>query len=70
MDNIVNHPFGNRADLRELRMAHHDLDVAIAELSDIPHTDQLRLRRLKKEKLRLKDMIVKMESEMIPDMNA
>ena len=70
MDNIVTHPSGNRADLRDLRLAHHDLDVNIAELSVIPYTDQLRLRRLKKEKLRLKDMIVKIESAMIPDMNA
>jgi len=62
MDNVVNHTFGNRPQLKELRMAHRDLDVAITELSTIPHVDQLRIRRLKKEKLRLKDMIVRLES--------
>ena len=62
MDNVVNHAFGNRTQLRELRIKHRDLDVAITELSQIPHVDQLRIRRLKKEKLRLKDIIVRLES--------
>ena len=70
MDNIVTHAFGNHTQLKELRVAHRDLDVAITELADIPHTDQLRVRRLKKQKLVLKDMINKLESELIPDMNA
>jgi len=67
MDNVVNHTFGNRPQLKELRMAHRDLDVAITELSTIPHVDQLRIRRLKKEKLRLKDMIVRLESGISTD---
>ncbi len=66
MDNIVNHTFGNRFQLKELRVAHRDLDASIAELSAIPHVDQLRIRRLKKEKLRLKDMIVRLESGIGP----
>jgi len=66
MDNIVNHTFGNRFQLNELRMAHRDLDAAIADLAVIPHVDQLRIRRLKKEKLRLKDMIVRLESGIGP----
>ena len=70
MENVVTHVFGNRSRLKELRMAHRDLDVAITGLSLIPHVDQLRIRRLKKQKLRLKDMISKMESELIPDINA
>lgn len=70
MDNIVTHAFGNHTRLKELRMAHRDLDVAITELDAIPHADQLRVRRLKKQKLRLKDMILKLESELIPDINA
>jgi hypothetical protein len=32
--------------------------------------DQLRIRRLKKRKLLLKDMIMSLESELIPDMDA
>ena len=70
MENIVIHAFGNRTKLKELRLAHRDLDVAITELSSIPHVDQLRIRRLKKQKLRLKDMISRMESQLIPDLNA
>jgi hypothetical protein len=70
MENIVIHAFGNRTELKELRLAHRDLDAAISELSSIPHVDQLRIRRLKKQKLRLKDMISRMESQLIPDLNA
>jgi len=66
MDNIVTHTFGNRFQLNELRMAHRDLDAAIAELAAVPHVDQLRIRRLKKEKLRLKDMIARLESGIGP----
>ncbi|TDJ47796.1 MAG: DUF465 domain-containing protein [Gammaproteobacteria bacterium] len=62
MDNIIIHAFGNRTQLKELRLAHRELDVAINELTDIPHADQLRIRRLKKEKLRLKDLIARMEN--------
>ena len=47
--------------LRELRVSHRDLDYLI---------DQLRIRRLKKRKLLLKDMIATLESELIPDLDA
>jgi len=67
MDNVVTHAFGNRTQLRELRTEHRDLDVAITELTRNPHVDQLRIRRLKKEKLRLKDMIVRLESGISSD---
>ncbi len=70
MDNVIIHDFSNRTVLKQLRLAHRDLDVAITELSLIPHVDQLRIRRLKKQKLRLKDRIAKMESGLIPDLNA
>ncbi|MDH3983765.1 MAG: DUF465 domain-containing protein, partial [Gammaproteobacteria bacterium] len=39
-------------------------------LQDDPMVDQLRIRRLKKRKLLLKDMIATLESELIPDMDA
>ena len=70
IDNIDTNAFGSRIRLKELRVAHRDLDVAIFELTRNPHADQLRVRRLKKRKLRLKDMISRMESELIPDLNA
>jgi hypothetical protein len=68
--NVDTDTFGSRIRLKELRVQHRDLDVAIAELIKNPHADQLRVNRLKKQKLRLKDMINRLESELIPDLNA
>ena len=62
--------FGGRTELKELRVAHRDLDIVIDKLSKHAHVDQLRIKRLKMRKLRLKDMIVRLESELIPDLNA
>ncbi|MDE0754385.1 MAG: DUF465 domain-containing protein [Woeseiaceae bacterium] len=56
--------------LRELRVNHRDLDYLIDSLTHDPMVDQLRLRRLKKRRLVLKDMISQLESELIPDMDA
>ncbi len=56
--------------LRELRIEHRDLDDVIIRLSMDVYVDELQLRRLKKRKLLLKDQITKLESELIPDMNA
>jgi len=69
-NNIETRLFGNRSRLKDLRVAHRDLDIAITELNSQPQTDQLRVKRLKKQKLMLKDLIVRMESELIPDLNA
>ena len=56
--------------LRELRVSHRDLDYLIDRLQHDPMVDQLRIRRLKKRKLLLKDMIAALESELIPDLDA
>lgn len=56
--------------LRQLRVNHRDLDYLIDTLSHDPVIDQLRIRRLKKKRLILKDMISQLESELIPDMDA
>lgn len=56
--------------LRELRISHRDLDDLIDRLSVDPLVDQLRIRRLKKRRLVIKDMIAKLESELIPDLDA
>ena len=56
--------------LRELRVSHRDLDYLIDRLQADPMADQLRIRRLKKRKLLLKDMIATLESELIPDLDA
>ena len=53
-----------RARLEALQSEHRDLDEAIAAL------DQLRLRRLKKRKLSLKDQIAAIEDELFPDIIA
>jgi hypothetical protein len=62
--------FGNRSRLKELRVAHRDLDMALVKMTKSNQVDQLRVKRLKKRKLVLKDMIVKLESELIPNLNA
>lgn len=62
--------FKDFARLRELRVTHRDLDYLIDSLSHDPMVDQLRIRRLKKRRLVLKDMIVRLESELIPDLDA
>jgi len=56
--------------LRELRLSHRDLDQLIDKLQHDPYVDQLRIRRLKKRKLLLKDMIRAIESDLIPDIDA
>jgi hypothetical protein len=56
--------------LAELRVEHRDLDEAINRLSESPLLDQLQLRRMKKRKLKLKDWISQLESQLIPDLDA
>jgi hypothetical protein len=56
--------------LVELRLEHRDLDAAIARLVDTHDTDDLAIKRLKKRKLRIKDMIATLESKLIPDLDA
>ena len=69
-DKIDTESFRQHERLRELRVSHPDLDYLIDRLQEDPMVDQLRIRRLKKRKLLLKDMIAALESELIPDMDA
>ena len=69
-DNVDRELFKNVEKLRELRIAHRDLDEVIARLALDFQTDHLQLTRLKKRKLILKDQITRLESELIPDLNA
>lgn len=56
--------------LASLRVEHRDLDDVIALLySQIP-VDQLQIQRLKKRKLLLKDLIARLESQLLPDIIA
>jgi hypothetical protein len=59
-----------RERIEELKVEHRDLDSAIARLAEDHTADQLQLRRLKKRKLQLKDAITRLESRLIPDLNA
>jgi len=56
--------------LVELKTEHRDLDLAIARLATDPLRDELQLTRMKKRKLRLKDMIAYFEDQLIPDLDA
>ena len=51
----------------ELRLEHRDLDVAILRLQQDIQADELAVKRLKKRKLLLKDLISRLESALIPD---
>ncbi len=59
-----------RAKLEELRLQHRDLDDAIRALEQNSYVDQLQLRRLKKRKLQIKDYVARLESQLIPDLDA
>jgi hypothetical protein len=59
-----------RIKLEVLRREHRDLDQAIQALDDTGRPDQLTQRRLKKQKLSLKDQIAKIEDRLIPDIIA
>lgn len=56
--------------LAELRVEHRDLDAAIEHLAVSLSRDELQLTRLKKRKLLLKDHIARLESKLIPDLDA
>ena len=59
-----------RAKLEGLRQEHRDLDDVIARLTEKAPFDQLQLQRLKKRKLVLKDLMLQLESRLIPDIIA
>lgn len=59
-----------RRRLHELQIEHRDLDDAVTRLAEIATVDQLQIQRMKKRKLMLKDMIARIESRLIPDLDA
>ncbi len=59
-----------RRRLAELKTEHRDLDDVISRVSEELPFDQLRLQRLKKRKLGLKDEITRLEGMLIPDIIA
>ena len=49
---------------------HRDLDSVIEQLGEVLPFDQLKLQRLKKRKLFLKDEMAKLRSQILPDIIA
>jgi hypothetical protein len=69
-DNVDTETFRYIERLRQLRIEHRDLDDVIHRLQLDLYVDQVQLRRLKKRKLLIKDQIARLESQLIPDLNA
>jgi len=69
-DNVDRELFSNVEKLRQLRIEHRDLDEVISRLSLDLNVDELQVKRLKKRKLVLRDQIERLQSELIPDLNA
>ena len=59
-----------RVELEIFRREHRELDEAIYALQERGTADQLMLQRMKKKKLRLKDMIALLEDRLTPDIIA
>ncbi|MGD2009068.1 MAG: YdcH family protein [Cellvibrionales bacterium] len=53
-----------------LQGKHRALDEKIRSLQAQPYHNQLLIQRLKKEKLRLKDLVERLKDELVPDLNA
>ncbi|UWQ96673.1 DUF465 domain-containing protein [Rhodobacteraceae bacterium M385] len=66
----MNHEDVLAVQLRVLRREHRDLDDAIDALQQSVNPDQLTLKRLKTQKLKLKDRISRVEDELTPDIIA
>jgi hypothetical protein len=59
-----------RSRIVELEVEHRDLDAVIDTLMRDGHHDELRLRRLKKRRLQLKDHISMLKMQLVPDVPA
>jgi hypothetical protein len=59
-----------RMQIAVLRQEHEDLDAAISALEGVRAPDQLRIARLKKRKLMLRDQIIVLEDRLTPDIIA
>lgn len=59
-----------RSALAALTEEHRDLDAAIMAMAERDSADQLRLTRLKKRKLQLKDQIARIEDQLLPNIIA
>jgi len=53
--------------LENLRSQHREIDQNLNRLTKYKYVDQLQIQTLKRQKLKLKDQIAKLESNLIPD---
>ena len=58
------------AELQRLRVEHKDISDAVVALEALGQADQLQIRRFKRRKLMLKDMIQQLEDQITPDIIA
>ena len=70
IDNVDTETFRHVQRLRQLRIEHRALDDVLHRLQLDLYIDQVQMRRLKKRKLMIKDQIARLESQLIPDLNA
>lgn len=56
--------------IAELALEHRGLDTMIESLSRDGGFDELQLRRLKKRKLQVKDAMVVLQMQLVPDIQA
>jgi len=63
-------PESIRQRITELQREHRGLDQMIETITEQTHFDELRLRRLKKRKLQIKDSIVHLQMMLVPDIPA
>ena len=59
-----------REELVKLRAEHRELDDQIILLEDAASADQLLVKRLKKKKLAIKDRMMAIEDQLLPDIIA
>ena len=59
-----------RVELKTLKLEHREIDEKIKQLEETSGHDLLTIRRLKKQKLRLKDEIPAIEDKLTPDIIA
>ncbi len=67
---MIKDPDQVREQLVTLETEHRDLDLAIDLLIQVGRLDDLQLRRFKKRKLQIKDQIIHLKMQLVPDIPA
>jgi hypothetical protein len=67
---VIKDPDQVREQLVTLETEHRDLDLAIDLLMQVGRLDDLQLRRFKKRKLQIKDQIIHLKMQLVPDIPA